>query len=291
MRFSVIVPTHNRVDSLARTLESLFRQDFSDNEIIVVDDGSSDGTAEYCSKLQSEGRIRYIRQSNSGPAVARNAGLKAARGTLVAFTDDDCVLPVDWLRRYNEHFQQNDIAAVGGPTRTGILSNPYADANDIIVNFLKTAINSTKHDVPFLTTNNTAYRKMELERISGFDERFSIGAEERDVNYRLRQAGGTLVYDPSIVVEHNNNANFTTFVRHQFDQGKGSYRFYRNASRHAGSKRPSMIPASVYVRLFVHPFAIRPFGRAMLLSTLIVCAQVAVTAGYVVAAMTKKPAA
>ena len=288
MTFSVIVPTYNRLSLLRRTLESLFRQEFSDYEIIVVDDGSTDGTLEYLKGLSEKKKIQYVLQKNSGPAIARNKGIALSSGSLVAFTDDDCIVPADWLKRYHEKFQQEDVGVVGGSSKTGNLENPFAEVNDIIVNFLKAEINKRPdNEVPFLTTNNTAYRKKNLEKVGGFDNRFRFGAEERDLNYRLRQSGDKLVFDSSIIIEHFNNADFSKFLRQQFSQGKGSFLFYRNAQQMFG-KKPQMIPIGVYVRLLLYPFSVKTFLRALLLSVLIILAQVAVTAGYFTAAFSGK---
>src|SRR5213594_919949 len=130
MTFSVIIPTYNRLKLLQGTLASLYRQDFKDFEIIVVSDGSTDGTDGYLTRIAAEGRIKYVRQSNQGLAATRSAGLKIAEGEYVAFTDDDCTVPADWLRRIQEIFQRHEISGVGGACRTGDLSNPYAEAND-----------------------------------------------------------------------------------------------------------------------------------------------------------------
>ena len=287
MIFSVVVPTYNRLELLKRTLESLFQQELSDYEIIVVDDGSSDGTHEYLQFLSNEKKIQYAQQKNSGPAIARNNGLALSSGSLIAFTDDDCIVPTDWLKRYQIKFQQDDVDAVGGSSITGDVTNPFAEVNDIIVNFLKAEINKRpENEVPFLTSNNTAYRKKSLEKVGGFDNHFRIGAEERDLNYRLRQSGEKLMFDSSIVVEHFNDADFLKFLRHQFDQGKGSFLFYRNARQLFG-KKPEMIPIDVYIRLLLYPFSVKTFSRALLLSILIILAQAAVTAGYFTAACSK----
>lgn len=87
MYFSVVIPTYNRADLLRETLDSIFAQSFTDYEVIVVDDGSTDGTE---SVIQSYGdRIRFLRQQNLGPGAARNLGLRHSTGHYVAFLDSD----------------------------------------------------------------------------------------------------------------------------------------------------------------------------------------------------------
>jgi len=84
---SVIIPTFNRFDFLKEAIDSVLRQAYRDFELIVVDDGSTDGTTAYLRSLG--GSIRYIRQENAGPATARNRGVAMARGRYVAFLDSD----------------------------------------------------------------------------------------------------------------------------------------------------------------------------------------------------------
>jgi glycosyltransferase involved in cell wall biosynthesis len=87
MRFSIVIPTYNRVHLLAHTLDSVWRQRFTNYEVIVVDDGSNDGTQEYLQRLGH--KVRLITQANSGPGAARNIGVRAARADYVALLDSD----------------------------------------------------------------------------------------------------------------------------------------------------------------------------------------------------------
>ncbi|MBI3160565.1 MAG: glycosyltransferase family 2 protein [Chloroflexi bacterium] len=83
---SVILPTHNRAALVQHSIRSVLAQTYTDYELIVVDDGSTDGTE---AALAQDGRLRYVRQANAGPAAARNRGLRLARGELITFLDDD----------------------------------------------------------------------------------------------------------------------------------------------------------------------------------------------------------
>ena len=87
MLFSVIIPTFNRVALLRETLSSVFAQSFKDYEVIVVDDGSSDGTADYLQLLGE--KVQVLIQPNRGAGAARNVGAAAAKGLYLAFLDSD----------------------------------------------------------------------------------------------------------------------------------------------------------------------------------------------------------
>jgi glycosyltransferase involved in cell wall biosynthesis len=261
-------------------LDALFVQDFPDREIIVINDGSTDGTHEYLTALAAERRIVYIHQQNMGPARARNAGIAAAKGDYTAMIDDDCVAPPNWLSLYHKQFQNSAFAGCGGVSKTGDPENPYAVVNDLIANVLKTEINSsTASNLPFLTSNNAVYKTAALRSVGAFDESFFIGAEERDLNFRLVKSGARLGYALNIVVEHFNDARLGAFTRHQFHQGIGSRIMYANAAHSAGI-RPPMIPFVVYLRLFFSPFRYFKIAPAIHYFFLIVLAQTAITAGY-----------
>src|SRR5450830_1529256 len=87
LEFSIVIPTYNRMKFLQQALDSVWAQTHDDYEIIVVDDGSTDGTKDYLASL--DGRVKTVRQSNSGPAAARNLGVRQAKGEYVAFLDSD----------------------------------------------------------------------------------------------------------------------------------------------------------------------------------------------------------
>ncbi len=104
--FSVIIPVYNRAELLRRALDSLAAQRFRDFEVIVVDDGSTDGSGE--AAAQSELNPRVVRQENAGPGPARNLGVREATGEYVAFLDSDDVWFPWTLEKYREAIAQHD---------------------------------------------------------------------------------------------------------------------------------------------------------------------------------------
>ena len=303
MQFSVIVPTYNRLELLKRTLESISLQQFNDFETIVVNDGSSDGTHEYLTALASEKKIKYLFHENKGPSVSRDEGIRNSSGTYVAFTDDDCVVPPDWLRSFKAHFDSSPVAGIGGSVRTGDPSNWFAAANDVMQNYLKEAVNAASSaapgatpgmarsnpgsasSAPFFTSNNLAFRRDALLAVGGYDRRFGMGAEDRDLVHRVHAKGFDLLYDRRIVVEHFNDSYLSQFVCHQFQFGQGSYLFYHGP----GVDRPSRMPLRTYLGMFFAPFGAFSVVKALGISCFIVVAQAAVTIGYLSAALTSTP--
>ena len=105
---SVVIPTYNRAHLICESLDSIFAQTFKDYEVIVVDDGSTDNTAEVLSPYMA--RIRYLKQENGGVAAARNRGMLAAEGEFVAFLDsDDLWLPTKLEKQVALLRQRGDV--------------------------------------------------------------------------------------------------------------------------------------------------------------------------------------
>jgi glycosyltransferase involved in cell wall biosynthesis len=113
MKFAVVVPTFNRKAVLRQCIEALAKQDYPDFEVIVVDDGSTDQTSEMI--VDEFPKVRFLTQDHRGPAAARNRGVAGARGEIIAFTDDDCVAPRNWLTRLADGYARHPrVAGVGG---------------------------------------------------------------------------------------------------------------------------------------------------------------------------------
>ena len=201
-RVSVVVATHDRPDGIARALAALRAQTLpaEEFEVVVVDDGSGPDTADV---LRREGgvagpEIRLLRHDVAGgPARARNAGWRAARGELIAFTDDDCEPVPGWLEAGLAAWAQQPRRFVQGPTRPNPAhadrAGPYSHTLDV------------QELGPWWETANIFYPRAALEAAGGFDEDHysGPGGEDTDLGWTLITRGWEPVWAPDALVHHD----------------------------------------------------------------------------------------
>ena len=125
MLVSVVIPVYNRKDFIRQCLESVLKQDLNeDYEVIVVDDGSTDGTAEILKEFSSR-VILHFNKTNQGVSCSRNLGVKLSRGTFVAMTDSDCIADPHWLSQLLKPFDQDENIMIVGGRVSDISGNNY----------------------------------------------------------------------------------------------------------------------------------------------------------------------
>jgi glycosyltransferase involved in cell wall biosynthesis len=192
---SVVVATHNRARRLEALLESLRTQTFEDFEVVVCDDASTDDTPAVLAEERGL-RLRAVRHAVAGgPARARNAGWRAAEGSLIAFTDDDCVVTPGWLEAGVRAWGADPLRFVQGPV------GPIAAERDRLGAFSYTIL--IDGPTPMYECANIFYPRELLERLGGFDEGYPRPAgEDCDLGWRAREAGAAPVFEPQARAEH-----------------------------------------------------------------------------------------
>jgi cellulose synthase/poly-beta-1,6-N-acetylglucosamine synthase-like glycosyltransferase len=212
---SVIVCTFNGSRTLSKCLESLLRLDYPNYEVIVVNDGSTDTTA----KIASNYGFRVITTENRGLSSARNTGLKAATGEIVAYIDDDAHADPHWLRYLASTFMNTQHVGVGGPNiappEDGLIAECVAHSPGNPVHILLS--DSEAEHIPGC---NMAFRKAALAAIGGFDPQFRIAGDDVDVCWRLQQKGWTLGYSPGAMVWHYRRNSVRAYWKQQHNYGK-----------------------------------------------------------------------
>jgi glycosyltransferase involved in cell wall biosynthesis len=196
-RISVVVATHNRAEELERMLAGLATQERRPDEVIVVDDGSTDSTAAVLERHDGDSRLplRVIRRPvAAGPATAREDGWRAAGGDLIAFTDDDCMPGPGWLTEAEHAWDRRADIFVQGRTEPEE-EHPGPFSRSLRVEHLNAAF----------PTCNMLYPRELLERVGGFDtETYGLepGGEDCDLAWRAIEAGARPVFAADAVVRH-----------------------------------------------------------------------------------------
>lgn len=236
---SVVVPAWDGGSELATCLEALARLEYPKDrrEIIVVDSGSDERTRLVAERYPA----RYLRERRPGVAFARNAGIEASRGEIVAFTDTDCAVSTRWLRELVPLFADPSAGAVAGaivpyPPRTDV--ERYAARR-----LSHSQLRPMSHPVrPYALTPNLAFRRDVLTRIGMFDTAFPGGGwEDADLCWRLAQETGLeLRYAPRAAVFHRYRATHWDFLVQHYRYGYGLavlYRKYRPELRWGARER------------------------------------------------------
>lgn len=213
MLVSIVIPTFNGATRIVACLAALLRQiDLTKTEILVVDDGSTDDTAEVVAGYAG---VRLIRQSNAGPAAARNRGALEAAGTIVLFTDDDCVPAPQWLTALTEPFEDSNVVGVKGVYRT---SQTRLMARFVQIEYEdKYRRMSDVSQIDFIDTYSAGFRRDRFLEIGGYDTSFPVAcAEDVELSYRMSERGWMMRFAPHAIVYHHHPDTLTGYLKKKY---------------------------------------------------------------------------
>ncbi len=251
MRVSVLVCTRNRAGSISETLEALGRQQSVDFEVLVVDSSSGE-EKEQTAALAARYGARYVPEPRPGLSLARNTGIAAATGEIIAFTDDDCVPAPDWLAQKLKNYSDPAVWACTGR----VVQRHTGGASDLFEEVAGQDLGDTRHvfgptdiqgGIGFLLSNigkvfakhmksrapapfgighgsSLSFRREFFEKTGGCDVRFGAGApfkgcDDLEMLYRVLKSGHSIVYEPAAVVLHKHrltsDAEVSSAVRNQ----------------------------------------------------------------------------
>jgi glycosyltransferase involved in cell wall biosynthesis len=266
-----VICSLNGADGVRRCLDALRRQTIADViQVVVVDDGSTDDTA----AAAVAGGAQLVRHAhNRGLSAARNSGIACARADVVAFLDDDCEPFDDWAEQLLKAYDADTsvaVAGVGGPivavshgqgfmagylgrhNPLGVLELDLAHSGAPVYRFalyIKRMWSAppahSARPVYSLVGANMSFRREVLDAVGGFDERFTFGADELDLCYRIgiQLPWAQLRYEPAAVVRHHFDVSLGDTLRRSRAYGIGSARF----SRRWRDPRPTVYPLPILV--------------------------------------------
>lgn len=234
---SVIVCTRDRPEALARCLDALAALDPAPGEVVVVDNApTTDATRDVAARRPS---VRYVVEPQPGLDHARNAGVAAAGGAILAFTDDDVEVPREWLGRLAACFAEPDVTAATGLVLPAELETDAQLVFERYFGGLDRGHAVRRFDAAWFARHrragapvwqigagaNMAFRRAAVLAAGGFDERLDAGAAgcsgDSELWYRLLAAGGVCVYTPAAVVHHHHRATLPALRRQVHDYMRG----------------------------------------------------------------------
>lgn len=248
---SVVIPTFNRLETLERVVPALLNSDLDPGrfEIIVADSNSADGTREFLAGLAgSHPNVRHLPGPYTGRAMARNAGIDAARGPIVLFTDSDILASPDLLSRHlARHRTRVPVAVVGAEIQVKSFEE-YELLRDH-PELRRPLHPPTRKRLSWLyfMTGNASVRREDLVRAGRFDESFTgYGHEDLELGYRLQACGVTIVYEPAAVNYHWQYIPYAEQKGKMRLAGRSTVRFYRKHPAMTVQARLGMTPVSLW---------------------------------------------
>ncbi len=224
MFISVVIPTYNRLDILTKCLKAMEDQRWQGKyEVIVVDDGSTDGTVEFL-KSQPFAHVRLFTQAHGGPAAARNLGVAQAQGDTIIFIDSDLVVTPVFLEVHATTLEQHPgepVFTYGRVVNTSNFDHPESEPYKI-----------TDFSAAYFATGNVAIAKHWLQKAGPFDEAFSLyGWEDLELGVRLKKLGLRLIKCPEAVGYHWHPPfslrQIPSLIQKEYERGRMGVVFYQ----------------------------------------------------------------
>jgi glycosyltransferase involved in cell wall biosynthesis len=234
LRVSVVIPTFRRKDALLRALRSLASQSIAptEYEVVVVVDGSDDGTLEAAESSAQPYSLRVLWQGNRGRAAARNTGVAAAQGELLVMLDDDMEASPQLLEAHLRAHQAGPRLAVIGAAPIALDDAAPPPTAYIARKFNRHLEHLARAGGPVALrdfySGNFSIRRDVFDSVHGFDERFTIyGNEDLELSLRLVAAGVAIVYDPAALAHQSYDKSFDALARDNVAKGRTAVLFAR----------------------------------------------------------------
>lgn len=241
-KVSVVVASYNGSRTLAACLKSLTVLNYPRFEIILVDDGSADDTHRITSSFPD---VRYVHQPHQGLSVARNTGIAAAKGEIIAFTDADCRADEDWLTYTVGSLLRSDCVGMGGhnflppddgPVAAAVMASPGGPAHVMLTDRLAEHIPGC----------NMVFYKWVLEEIGGFDPIYHRAGDDVDICWRLQQRGYHIGFSPGGFVWHYRRNNVRAYLSQQEGYGEAEAMLVRRHPEYFNAFGASMWQGRIY---------------------------------------------
>jgi GT2 family glycosyltransferase len=213
---SIITLTKNRAELLEKNLISLTKQSIRPNEIIIIDNNSTDQTPEFINKYLKILPIKAFKSFASGYSKLYNLGIQKASGKLLCFLDDDCLADKNWLKNLVEKSHQYPNSIIQGNTFSLPKNNLYAEImGNHYQNYLKSNV-IIGEKLRFLDNKNLAVPKKIIKKYGGFSQKQNLGSEDIEFGLRMRRNGVKIIFQPKAIAWHHERDNFKDFIKQHY---------------------------------------------------------------------------
>jgi glycosyltransferase involved in cell wall biosynthesis len=253
---SVILATYNRRRILEECLDSLFNQSYPRDryEVIVVNDSSTDKTLEFLGEYSKKHpALVYFTQENQGPYIAKNLGIKNARGEIICFTGDDCIAERGWIEKIVNKYSDNQIGGVGGviasyPPKS--MAERYCYTTD--------PFNQEILSKVYLMTGNASYTRKVLDEVGGFDPFFRYSGD-CDLGLMVNIRGYRIAYASDAVVYHKHGETLEEMIRQWVRYGKGYSRMHKKYPKNFNlmKRLPYLIRTFIIGAILIVPMLVK----------------------------------
>ena len=209
---SIIIPSYNSESTIRECLESLLHQSYVKEYEVILVDSSTDETPKLVTELYPEVRLIHLDQKTD-PGTARNLGIRASSGDVIAFIDSDCVAAQDWLEKMVNAYDSK-YHVVGGVVTNGNPSDDLVGWAGYLAEFREFLPGLPKKEVNHIPTCNISYKRTIFDKYGYFQGKY-YPQEDLIFNYHLTRQGERILRDPSIVVSHKHRSELKDFLRHQ----------------------------------------------------------------------------
>jgi glycosyltransferase involved in cell wall biosynthesis len=269
---SIIVPTHNDGVTLERCIRSVQAQDWDNIELLVIDDGSTDGTADLLRSLEASCPVLrpLSLPVKSGAAAARNLGFQQAQGEIIALIDGDMWAPPNWVSTLIAPLLSQEAEVTGGPDLVPPDSPLVSRCIGYSMDSLLTNAGLRKGDtrlVKYLPgTGNMAITRASLEQAGSFDETFHDTGEDKEWLHRVRESGARCLYLPEALNWHERRPDLLLHARKQLLSGRRRFDIVRKDR--SAFELPHFMPSLLILFLLLTPAiaVLRPLWWGVLLA-------------------------
>lgn len=208
---SVVVACYNKKETITNCIKSILDQNHDGYELIIVNDGSDDGSDQAIQHFNNNGKVKIINTAHKGVSAAKNSGIENSNGNIILFIDGDCEVDSNVLKELSNSFGNSSVACVGGEVRS-------VNGHNILTRTVESMQNDVERKWPFGA--NVAYTREVLNKAGGYDERMENG-EDAELFLKIIKLGYKYSFNPHVKVRTVNPDTVLKFFKQRFRWGTG----------------------------------------------------------------------